>query len=51
MISILDLQNVLLPMDALAANLKNKIHLKELTLRWSMDKDESQNEKDILEEL
>ncbi|KAF7824831.1 putative disease resistance RPP13-like protein 1 [Senna tora] len=51
-LSILELQNVVYPMDALAAKLKDKKHLEELLLKWNdQNNDESQNERDVLEKL
>ncbi|XP_054814261.1 putative disease resistance RPP13-like protein 1 [Prosopis cineraria] len=48
-ISILELQNIVSPSDALAVNLRSKIHLKELTLGWCIDNEKSQHDKDVLE--
>ncbi|KAF7824618.1 putative disease resistance RPP13-like protein 1 [Senna tora] len=51
-LSIFELQNVVSPMDALAANLKAKTNLEELILSWSKNIDESStNERDVLEKL
>ncbi|KAF7824659.1 putative disease resistance RPP13-like protein 1 [Senna tora] len=50
-VSILGLQNVVNPGDALGANLTSKIHIEELHLEWSMDRDKPQNDKDVLEKL
>ncbi|KAJ7949342.1 Disease resistance protein [Quillaja saponaria] len=48
---ILELQNLIDPTDAMQANLKEKEHLEELTLKWSGGNDDSQKERDILEKL
>ncbi|KAE9607406.1 putative winged helix-turn-helix DNA-binding domain, leucine-rich repeat domain, L [Lupinus albus] len=50
-LSIKELQNVSDPIDALAANLKNKIHLEGLTLGWSMNDSGSENQRNVLENL
>ncbi|CAL0331188.1 unnamed protein product [Lupinus luteus] len=50
-LSIKGLQNVSDPVDALAANLKNKIHLETLCLGWSMNDNGSENQRNVLENL
>ncbi|KAE9621916.1 hypothetical protein Lal_00032930 [Lupinus albus] len=50
-LSIKELQNVANPLDALTANLKNKVHLEGLILEWSMNEDGSLNERNVLEKL
>ncbi|XP_057453660.1 putative disease resistance RPP13-like protein 1 [Lotus japonicus] len=50
-LSISELQNIINPLDALEANLKNKIRLVKLDLEWSADLDDSQNAREVLEKL
>ncbi|KAF7824619.1 putative disease resistance protein [Senna tora] len=50
-LSILELQNVVDPMEALEAKFKNKIHLEKLMLGWSTNDDRSFNEMHVLEKL
>ncbi|KAL2322261.1 hypothetical protein Fmac_026640 [Flemingia macrophylla] len=50
-LSILKLQNVVDPMDAFQAELKKKNQIEELTLEWGNDPQDSQIEKDVLENL
>lgn len=50
-LSILELQNVMFPKDALASNLKSKMYLEELKLKWSKNNSQSLNDKDVLEQL
>ncbi|XP_061362206.1 putative disease resistance RPP13-like protein 1 [Gastrolobium bilobum] len=51
-LSISELQNIVNPSDALAANLLNKIHLVNLHLAWSeKSHDDSQKEREVLEKL
>nr|KYP51320.1 Putative disease resistance RPP13-like protein 1 [Cajanus cajan] len=50
-LSILKLQNVVDPMDAFQANMKKKKQIEELTLEWGRDPQDSQIEKDVLENL
>ncbi|KAK7314132.1 hypothetical protein VNO77_39344 [Canavalia gladiata] len=50
-LSISELQNIVNSFDALAANLKNKIHLGKLELEWSENHNESQQESEVLEKL
>ncbi|XP_057433329.1 putative disease resistance RPP13-like protein 1 [Lotus japonicus] len=50
-LSIQQLQNVVDPMDAVHANLMNKGQIEELTLQWGSDPEDSQIEKDVLENL
>ncbi|RDY11162.1 putative disease resistance RPP13-like protein 1, partial [Mucuna pruriens] len=54
-LSIQDLQNIENPSDALAANLKNKIHLVELSLVWNWNQnqipDDPRKEREVLENL
>ncbi|KAG4959992.1 hypothetical protein AAZX31_U003900 [Glycine max] len=48
-----ELQNILNPLDALAADLKNKTHLLDLELEWNEDRnlDDSIKERQVLENL
>ncbi|KAL2322531.1 hypothetical protein Fmac_026910 [Flemingia macrophylla] len=48
---ILNLQNVVDPMDAFLANLKNKEHIEEVTLEWSSEPQDSEIGRAILENL
>ncbi|KAF2314392.1 hypothetical protein GH714_026002 [Hevea brasiliensis] len=48
---ILELQNVVNIQDALEANLKDRKYLKELSLKWSANFDDSENERRVLENL
>ncbi|XP_073226793.1 putative disease resistance RPP13-like protein 1 isoform X2 [Cicer arietinum] len=50
-LSISELQNIVNPFDALAANLKNKIHLVKLELEWNANNENSQQEREVLEKL
>ncbi|XP_027340785.1 putative disease resistance RPP13-like protein 1 [Abrus precatorius] len=50
-LSILKLHNVVDPMDAFQANLKNKEQIEELMLEWGSDPQDSQAEKDVLDNL
>ncbi|KAJ7949557.1 Disease resistance protein [Quillaja saponaria] len=50
-LSILQLQNVVDPMEALEANLKNREYLKKLELVWNGNNEDSQKERDVLERL
>ncbi|XP_027342657.1 putative disease resistance protein At3g14460 [Abrus precatorius] len=50
-LSILKLQNVFDPRDAFQANLKNKEQIEELMLEWGRDPQDSQAEKDVLDNL
>ncbi|XP_059649181.1 putative disease resistance RPP13-like protein 1 [Cornus florida] len=50
-LSILNLQNVVNGRDALEANFKDKNHLEELELEWSGNTHDSQNERDVLDNL
>lgn len=50
-LSILELQNIVNPLDALAVNLKNKLHLVNLHLEWSVNHDDPQKQRDVLEKL
>ncbi|RDY11200.1 putative disease resistance RPP13-like protein 1, partial [Mucuna pruriens] len=54
-LSIQELQNIENPWDALAANLKNKIHLVELKLGWNWKQnqipDDPRKEREVLENL
>jgi hypothetical protein len=52
-ISISELQNIVNPSDALAANFKNKVHLVKLKLGWNAksDTDNSEKEREVLEKL
>ncbi|KAK9282698.1 hypothetical protein L1049_010918 [Liquidambar formosana] len=50
-LSILKLQNVVNPMDAWEANLKEKEHLNELHLEWGFETNDSHNERDVLDKL
>ncbi|KAF3965381.1 hypothetical protein CMV_010428 [Castanea mollissima] len=51
MLSILELQNVASPTDALNASLKDKRYLEELVLEWSADTRASQSERTVLDNL
>ncbi|RZB91287.1 putative disease resistance RPP13-like protein 1 [Glycine soja] len=50
-LSIGELQNIQNPWDALAADLKNKIHLAELELEWNQNSDDLTKERDVFENL
>ncbi|KAJ7982362.1 Disease resistance protein [Quillaja saponaria] len=50
-LSVLQLQNVLIPMDAADANMENKKHLETLELGWSENNEDSLKERDVLERL
>ncbi|XP_054811919.1 putative disease resistance RPP13-like protein 1 [Prosopis cineraria] len=50
-LEIFELDNINDPMDAKVANMKEKNHLKNLTLRWSGNNVDSQNEMSVLEAL
>ncbi|XP_027357922.1 putative disease resistance RPP13-like protein 1 isoform X2 [Abrus precatorius] len=50
-LSILKLHNVFDPRDAFQANLKNKEQIEELMLEWGSDPQDSQVEKDVLDNL
>ncbi|KAK8464371.1 hypothetical protein PHAVU_011G193600 [Phaseolus vulgaris] len=52
-LSIRNLENIVDPYDALAANLKNKIHLVELRLKWDLKlkNEDSIKEREVLENL
>ncbi|XP_028221777.1 putative disease resistance RPP13-like protein 1 isoform X1 [Glycine soja] len=50
-LSILRLQNVVDPKDAVQADLKKKEHIEELTLEWGSEPQDSQIEKDVLQNL
>ncbi|XP_057433795.1 putative disease resistance RPP13-like protein 1 [Lotus japonicus] len=50
-LSILQLQNIVDPMDATQANLKSKGKIEELILGWGSDPQDSKIEKDVLENL
>ncbi|KAK7304885.1 hypothetical protein VNO77_42778 [Canavalia gladiata] len=50
-LSILNLQNVVNPVDALHADLKNKKRIEELMLEWCNDPQDPQIEKDVLDNL
>ncbi|GAU37606.1 hypothetical protein TSUD_365270 [Trifolium subterraneum] len=49
--SISELQNIVNPSDALAANLKRKSHLVRLELKWNANSDNSVKEREVLENL
>ncbi|KAK2354114.1 putative disease resistance RPP13 protein [Trifolium repens] len=49
--SISELQNIVNPSDALAANLKRKAHLVRLELKWNANSDNSVKEREVLENL
>lgn len=51
MLSILELQNVASPTDALNAGLKDKRYLEELVLEWSADTKVSESERTVLDSL
>ena len=50
-LSITNLENIVNPCDALAANFKNKTHLHRLHLEWRRNNDDSIKEREILENL
>ncbi|KAJ7982361.1 Disease resistance protein [Quillaja saponaria] len=50
-LSVLQLQNVVIPMDAVEANMENKKYLETLELGWSENNEESLKERDVLEKL
>ncbi|KAJ7982365.1 Disease resistance protein [Quillaja saponaria] len=50
-LSILQLQNVVIPMDAADANMENKKYLETLELGWSENNEDSLKERDVLEKL
>ncbi|KAJ7982367.1 Disease resistance protein [Quillaja saponaria] len=50
-LSVLQLQNVVIPMDAVEANMENKKYLETLELGWSENNEDSLNERDVLEKL
>ncbi|XP_054811908.1 putative disease resistance RPP13-like protein 1 [Prosopis cineraria] len=50
-LEILKLDNISDPMDAGGANMKEKNYLNELTLGWSGNNEDSQNERSVLEAL
>ncbi|KAG4971022.1 hypothetical protein JHK85_037443 [Glycine max] len=52
-LSIEELQNIVNPLDALAADLKNKTHLLDLELEWNWDRnlDDSIKERQVFENL
>lgn len=50
-LSILELQNIVDPSDALAANLKSKIHLVKLDLEWNANRDNSEKAREVFEKL
>ncbi|PNY06307.1 disease resistance protein [Trifolium pratense] len=49
--SISELQNIVNPSDAVAANLKRKLHLVRLELKWNANSDNSVKEREVLENL
>jgi len=50
-LSIIALQNIVNPFDALAANMKNKVHLEKLSLSWNVKSNNSEKEREVLEKL
>ncbi|KAJ7969099.1 NB-LRR disease resistance protein [Quillaja saponaria] len=50
-LSIVQLHNIVFPMEAAEANLKNKKFLETLELGWREDNEDSLNERDVLENL
>ncbi|GMY22691.1 putative disease resistance RPP13-like protein 1 [Fagus crenata] len=50
-LSILNLQNVLNDKDGMEVNLKDKQDLSELVFQWGCDNDNSENERNLLEQL
>jgi hypothetical protein len=50
-LSISELQNTVNPFDASASNLKDKIHLVKLELEWNADNENSQQVREVLENL
>ncbi|GAU37604.1 hypothetical protein TSUD_365250 [Trifolium subterraneum] len=49
--SISELQNIVNPSDALAANLKEKVNLMRLELEWNANSDNSVKDREVLEKL
>ncbi|KAJ7982303.1 Disease resistance protein [Quillaja saponaria] len=50
-LSLMQLQNVVIPMDAAEANMENKKGLETLELGWSENNEDSLNERTVLEKL
>nr|XP_023919684.1 putative disease resistance RPP13-like protein 1 [Quercus suber] len=50
-LSILKLENVVDARDALEANLRDKLQLNELVLKWGGDTDDSKKNRDVLDQL
>ncbi|KAJ7982306.1 Disease resistance protein [Quillaja saponaria] len=50
-LSLVQLQNVVIPMEAAEANMENKKYLETLELVWSGSTEDTRNEKDVLEKL
>ncbi|RDX75102.1 putative disease resistance RPP13-like protein 1, partial [Mucuna pruriens] len=52
-LSIVGLQNIVNPLDALVVDMKNKIHIVELELEWigNLHPDDSKKERDVFENL
>ena len=50
-LSILKLENVVDARDALEANLRDKLQLNELVLKWGGDTDDSKKDRDVLDQL
>lgn len=50
-LSITELQNIVNSFDALAANMKNKVHLEKLSLSWNAKSNNSEKEREVLEKL
>jgi len=50
-LTISKVQNIVNPAAALAANLKNKVHLLKLELEWNANSNDSENEREVLENL
>uniref|UniRef100_A0A2N9GEA7 Disease resistance RPP13-like protein 1 n=1 Tax=Fagus sylvatica TaxID=28930 RepID=A0A2N9GEA7_FAGSY len=50
-LSVLKLENVVDARDALEANLRDKLQLNELVLKWGGDTDDSKKDRDVLDQL
>ncbi|KAM4072793.1 hypothetical protein ACB094_11G166400 [Castanea mollissima] len=50
-LSVLKLENAVDARDALEANLRNKLHLNELVLKWGGDTNDSRKDREILDKL
>ena len=50
-LSVLKLENVVDARDALEANLRDKLQLNELVLKWGGDTNDSKKDRDVLDQL